>query len=370
MSHLGTRLTALVDGQLPPATAEHLLAHVAVCPPCAGELRAARVARQALSGAGEVRADPALTARLLALGRPAPDGPARDGGAPAARPRPRPVPSGVPGEGSVPLPGAGRTRGLPTGCLHGDLGRRRLPTRVTAGAAMSAAVLGVVLFHLGDLPPVIPEVHPAQALTVLSHARTQPVAAHAEVRRLSAPTVTATTTALSWTSAPTASPRAGDDADGGPGEPPAGAPDPAAPGGQDAVVAWLSGEGWPVPDALPPGYRIAALLEVPGPTPALELDLAGPSGAIVVTLQRGRLAATPPGDGEPVAAREHEVHVLSRAPWHAVWQCDDTVIDVTGQAPASDLTALVAAYPVGQPDEGLTGRMSRGWAVLAGAWDP
>ncbi|WP_162177339.1 zf-HC2 domain-containing protein, partial [Actinotalea ferrariae] len=40
--HLGSRLSALVDGQLPPAAAERALEHVATCPACADELRAAR----------------------------------------------------------------------------------------------------------------------------------------------------------------------------------------------------------------------------------------------------------------------------------------------------------------------------------------
>ncbi|WP_211254588.1 zf-HC2 domain-containing protein, partial [Cellulomonas cellasea] len=36
MSHLGSRISALADGQLAPAAAERALAHVATCPQCAG----------------------------------------------------------------------------------------------------------------------------------------------------------------------------------------------------------------------------------------------------------------------------------------------------------------------------------------------
>ena len=68
MSHLGTRLSALADGQLAPAATERALAHVAGCPQCAAELTAARAARRALAAADDVTPAPDLTARLLSLG--------------------------------------------------------------------------------------------------------------------------------------------------------------------------------------------------------------------------------------------------------------------------------------------------------------
>lgn len=77
MSHLGARVAGLVDGQLPPAEAEALYAHVATCPRCERLVAQERMSRAALSGARDVQPDPALTARLLALslgptGPPAP----------------------------------------------------------------------------------------------------------------------------------------------------------------------------------------------------------------------------------------------------------------------------------------------------------
>ncbi len=67
MTHLGSRVAALVDGQLPPAEAESLLAHAAACPRCEDLLAQERASRWAVSQAADVRPDPELTARLLAL---------------------------------------------------------------------------------------------------------------------------------------------------------------------------------------------------------------------------------------------------------------------------------------------------------------
>ena len=53
MSHLGSRISALVDGQLSVADTEKALAHVAVCPECSAELAASRAARRALASADE-----------------------------------------------------------------------------------------------------------------------------------------------------------------------------------------------------------------------------------------------------------------------------------------------------------------------------
>lgn len=78
MSHLGARVAALVDGQLPAAEAEALLAHAAACPRCEWLLGQERASRSALSGARDVEPDPELTARLLAL-TPGPEQPAPRG---------------------------------------------------------------------------------------------------------------------------------------------------------------------------------------------------------------------------------------------------------------------------------------------------
>ncbi|MFC4554264.1 zf-HC2 domain-containing protein [Georgenia faecalis] len=67
MNHLGTRISALADGQLPAEEAEQALAHVASCTWCAHLLREERAARRVVAQAGDVAPSDALTARLLAL---------------------------------------------------------------------------------------------------------------------------------------------------------------------------------------------------------------------------------------------------------------------------------------------------------------
>lgn len=74
MSHLRSRVTALVDGELPAAEAEEALGHVVGCAECARLLAQERASRRALSQAQDAVPDDELTARLLALSL-GPDGP-------------------------------------------------------------------------------------------------------------------------------------------------------------------------------------------------------------------------------------------------------------------------------------------------------
>ncbi|MCM3660677.1 zf-HC2 domain-containing protein [Georgenia satyanarayanai] len=78
MNHLGSRVAPLVDGQLPAAEAEELLAHAAVCARCHWLLGQERSSRTMLSQAWDVEPGPELTARLLALS-PGPEEPAPRG---------------------------------------------------------------------------------------------------------------------------------------------------------------------------------------------------------------------------------------------------------------------------------------------------
>ncbi|MBX9244364.1 zf-HC2 domain-containing protein [Actinotalea ferrariae] len=329
MSHLGSQISALVDGQLSPSSAERLLAHVAACDPCADELAAARAARRTLASATDVPVDPRLTARLLALGACEPQGPARDR-----------LPSG-----SVPMPGSRRAQ-LPassSGCLKGDLVRSRTPVRVLAAAA-GVGVVTVSLVALGVQPQVAPSTHPAHALTLLSRASTaQPTA-------LPRPTSTgpaATTAALAWR-------------------------EPSAEGGPDGepVLEWLTEEGWSAPSHLPDGYTVAAVREDVDGSTGLELDLAGPDGTVVVTEQHGRLDPAAVA-GAPVAdVGGRQVHLLSDAPWHAVWQSGSTVVSVVAQTRTPAVEDLVTAYPHRAYDDRVAARLARGWGVVAGAWGP
>ena len=101
MSHLGHRLSALIDGELSHEQRDRVLAHLARCEPCRAEAAALRMLKQRMHALGEATADTALTDRLVAMG-------ARH-----------------------PLPGS-------TG-----LSRRRWPVRSIAAAFLAVAGLGV-----------------------------------------------------------------------------------------------------------------------------------------------------------------------------------------------------------------------------------
>lgn len=75
MSHLGHRLSALIDGELSGPQRERVLAHLARCEPCRQEATALRALKQRMHALGEATADTALTARLVAMSArcPAPD---------------------------------------------------------------------------------------------------------------------------------------------------------------------------------------------------------------------------------------------------------------------------------------------------------
>jgi hypothetical protein len=168
VSHLGERVTALVDGQLSIDATERAHAHLAGCRQCRDAVEAERVMKARLAGLTGPAPDAALLGRLLAMGGPSGPLPPRNGHVPGT-PRPRAVPPravlarsrpghvapGHPVPGRMPVaarvrpsgrrplrpgwphPGAGRVAGRPVG--HGADRRRRVRL---AGAVLGA--LGVV----------------------------------------------------------------------------------------------------------------------------------------------------------------------------------------------------------------------------------
>lgn len=287
--HLGSRISALVDGQLTPEAAERALAHVAACPQCADELRSARSARDALLGAShDLPPAPDLTARLLAL---------RGDGPP---PPPQRDPFAAPG-------GTGHV------VLRGDVtGRRATARLVAAGSAAGLGVAALALFVLGARPAVTPSPHPAVALGVLAQADDTGAAAAAETL--------------------------------------------------DALRA----DGWTFPARLPDGWSVLA---VRTDEDGVEVDVAGPTGTLVVTEQQGRLdTSTLAG----VTVREvggRAVVVLSEHPWHVAWQATSTVVQVVAADGDDDVATVVAAFPAGPYDDGVTGRIGRGWQTVTAALD-
>ena len=75
MSHLGHRLSALIDGELSDAERDRVLAHLAGCDACRQDAIALRALKQRMHSLGEAMVDAALTGRLMAVGATGGPGP-------------------------------------------------------------------------------------------------------------------------------------------------------------------------------------------------------------------------------------------------------------------------------------------------------
>ena len=73
MSHLGQRISALIDGELSDSERDRVLAHIAGCDDCRQEAVALRALKQRMHSLGEAMVDTALTGGLMAMAIP-PDG--------------------------------------------------------------------------------------------------------------------------------------------------------------------------------------------------------------------------------------------------------------------------------------------------------
>ncbi|NMR19891.1 zf-HC2 domain-containing protein [Cellulomonas fimi] len=331
--HLGSWVSALVDGQLPPAEAERALAHAAACPLCAEEVAAARQARRALSVARDVEPAPDLTARLLALAATADP---QDVGRQEVR-----------GRGARVLPLGSSAYAVPARALTGELASRRLPRmRLAAGSLVGVGVVTAGLFLLGEQPRVVPSTDPAEALSQLARAQgpgtgsASVVEVEVEVEVEQTPGTTSPSTGAAFGSAH-----------------------------DEAVLAWLRREGWTGPAALPEGYEVTSARLTHGATGSvgLELDLDGPDGRVVVTEEHGRLDVSGLDGATARTMAGYEVYELSRQPWHVVWQSQDTVVSLVAGAPADSLTDLVAGFPADGYDDRFPARITRGWDTVTGA---
>lgn len=68
MTHLGQRLSALIDGELECDERERVLGHLARCGWCRDEAAALRTLKRRMNALGEAAAGAALTGRLMGLG--------------------------------------------------------------------------------------------------------------------------------------------------------------------------------------------------------------------------------------------------------------------------------------------------------------
>lgn len=160
MTHLGPRISALVDGELDHESRDRALAHVAHCPECRDLLDAERSVKDLLAAAD----GPAPPDRVLA----ALNGLARPGGPlpPRARTMPQgPVVPVLPPPGRLPQRAERASRG-PSG--HGSPMRRSRRVRYAAAGTLSfAGLLLVTAFAAGGQGgPSSPVVPPSAELSV------------------------------------------------------------------------------------------------------------------------------------------------------------------------------------------------------------
>jgi anti-sigma factor RsiW len=80
VSHLGHRLSALIDGELDDVERDRVLVHLAGCEPCRSEAVALRTLKRRMNALGEAAADSALTRRLIGLAKPGSTDPAGQSG--------------------------------------------------------------------------------------------------------------------------------------------------------------------------------------------------------------------------------------------------------------------------------------------------
>ena len=70
MSHLGHRLSALIDGELDGVERDRVLVHLAGCDTCREDAVALRTLKRRMNALGEAAADSGLTRRLMGLAQP------------------------------------------------------------------------------------------------------------------------------------------------------------------------------------------------------------------------------------------------------------------------------------------------------------
>jgi anti-sigma factor RsiW len=147
MSHLGHRLSALIDGELDGMERDRVLVHLAGCESCRGEAIALRTLKRRMNALGEAAADSALTRRLIGLAQP--NGSAAPGG-PACWPR----------------------MGAPSSLAPAHGGREVRPSWYVAVGATAVVVVGMgaaAFLAGGNREQPEPRVTPAVDTYVLEH---------------------------------------------------------------------------------------------------------------------------------------------------------------------------------------------------------
>jgi anti-sigma factor RsiW len=157
MSHLGDRLSALVDGELDGAERDRAHAHLASCEPCRAEAAELRALKQKLSALTDgAPAEAAMTKRLIAMTGPG-------GPLPPRRGLLRVVPGQRrPAGWMPPRPGAVRPR---------SAGRRRYLVLGTVSLVVSLGTAAFTVGGGGDAVPG-PRITPPVEMYSVEHAIT------------------------------------------------------------------------------------------------------------------------------------------------------------------------------------------------------
>lgn len=183
MAHLGDRVAALVDGQLPVDIIERAHAHLAGCRSCREAVEAERLMKARLASLQGPEPGNDLMQRLLAMGGPNGPLPPRAGHVPGT-PRPQAVSLTRPqaslgmvaGVGAATRP-AGRRPGARAGSAGPGRLRQHRRSRLAVAAVFSAlsvvgvGIVGLAVSESGGAPTA-PRVVPPVDTFVIDHART------------------------------------------------------------------------------------------------------------------------------------------------------------------------------------------------------
>lgn len=174
MTHLGERISELVDGQMSPEAAERANAHLASCSACREAAEVERLTKHRLRALPDVAPTPAFLSTLMQIGGPAGPLAPRAAHVPGS-PRPTTVPVGYGPTGSRRPGGSGPAAWRPAGSASASRrNRRRGPRRIAAAVvgALSVVGVGVVGLVVATSPVAAPAVTPAIDAFVVEHATT------------------------------------------------------------------------------------------------------------------------------------------------------------------------------------------------------
>lgn len=164
MTHLGERLTALVDGELGHDERDKALVHLAACDECRAEADALRALKRRLRAMGDVFPAESLLKRLRTMGEPGDPLPPKvrrlpgQSRTPAGRTRPRDT-----------RPAADRSRRARRAAATRRLPRGRY--LVAGAAALAVFGIGSAAFAAGS-DPRAPRVRPSVEQFAVEHALT------------------------------------------------------------------------------------------------------------------------------------------------------------------------------------------------------